>query len=206
MVKSTVEKLGALDIALNNAGINASSPAEETSGKEWSSTFNVNTHGVFYGCQAEARHMLSIGCGKIINTGSMASLPGYVPNPQKQAAYNASKAAVVKLTQVWFSTAMPSLDQHACLGSRPPLPPSSQAFKFASGFSRWLEHLLLQLSNGGCPAAFCCIVQRQLDSPALSTIGLKVLSCNKGTSCSRSCEPVSPMHMPSEAGLNGPHS
>lgn len=99
MVKSTVEKLGALDIALNNAGINASSPAEETSGKEWSSTFNVNTHGVFYGCQAEARHMLSVGRGKIINTGSMASLPGYVPNPQKQAAYNASKAAVVKLTQ-----------------------------------------------------------------------------------------------------------
>ena len=100
MVKSTVEQLGALDIALNNAGINASSPAEETSEKEWSSTFSVNTHGVFYGCQAEARHMLSVGRGKIINTGSMASLPGYVPNPQKQAAYNASKAAVVKLTQV----------------------------------------------------------------------------------------------------------
>lgn len=35
--------------------------------------------------------MLAQGCGKIINTASMASL--LVPHPQKQAAYNASKAA-----------------------------------------------------------------------------------------------------------------
>lgn len=35
--------------------------------------------------------MLSQGHGKIINTASMASL--LVPHPQKQAAYNASKAA-----------------------------------------------------------------------------------------------------------------
>jgi NAD(P)-dependent dehydrogenase (short-subunit alcohol dehydrogenase family) len=41
--------------------------------------------------QAEAQHMLSQGVGKIINTASMASL--LVPHPQKQAAYNASKAA-----------------------------------------------------------------------------------------------------------------
>lgn len=35
--------------------------------------------------------MLAQGVGKIINTASMASL--LVPHPQKQAAYNASKAA-----------------------------------------------------------------------------------------------------------------
>ena len=35
--------------------------------------------------------MLKAGYGKIINTASMASL--LVPHPQKQAAYNASKAA-----------------------------------------------------------------------------------------------------------------
>lgn len=43
--------------------------------------------------QAEAHHMLSTGYGKIINTASMASL--LVPHPQKQATYNASKAAGV---------------------------------------------------------------------------------------------------------------
>ena len=41
--------------------------------------------------------MLAQGYGKIINTASMASL--LVPHPQKQAAYNCSKAAVVKMTQ-----------------------------------------------------------------------------------------------------------
>lgn len=47
--------------------------------------------------QAEGRHMLKQGRGRIINTASMASL--LVPHPQKQIAYNASKAAVVKITQ-----------------------------------------------------------------------------------------------------------
>ena len=41
--------------------------------------------------------MLAHGYGKIINTASMATL--LVPHPQKQIAYNASKAAVVKITQ-----------------------------------------------------------------------------------------------------------
>ena len=41
--------------------------------------------------------MLAAGSGKIVNTASMASL--IVPHPQKQAAYNASKAAVVQLTR-----------------------------------------------------------------------------------------------------------
>ena len=41
--------------------------------------------------------MLQQGRGRIINTASMASL--LVPHPQKQIAYNASKAAVVKITE-----------------------------------------------------------------------------------------------------------
>ncbi len=47
--------------------------------------------------QEEGKHMLAQGYGKIINTASMATL--LVPHPQKQIAYNASKAAVVKITQ-----------------------------------------------------------------------------------------------------------
>ena len=47
--------------------------------------------------QAEGRQMLRNGGGKIINTASMAAV--FVPHPQKQIAYNASKAAVVKITE-----------------------------------------------------------------------------------------------------------
>ena len=41
--------------------------------------------------------MLAQGYGNLINTASMSSL--IIPYPQKQAAYNASKAAVVQLTK-----------------------------------------------------------------------------------------------------------
>ena len=97
MVATAVDRLGGLHVAINNAGINKNSAAEDTPMAEFDATFGVNTRGVFMCCQHEARHMLKRGTGKIINTASMASL--IVPHPQKQAAYNASKSAVVKLTQ-----------------------------------------------------------------------------------------------------------
>jgi len=97
MVARAIEMHGGLHIAVNNAGINKNSAAEDTPIDEWDMTFNVNTRGAFLCCQHEARHMLANGGGKIINTASMASL--IVPHPQKQAAYNCSKAAVVKMTQ-----------------------------------------------------------------------------------------------------------
>ena len=78
--------------------MNKNSAAEDTPVADWDLTFSLNTRGVFLCCQAQARHMLARGTGKIINTASMASL--LVPHPQKQAAYNCSKAAVVKMTQV----------------------------------------------------------------------------------------------------------
>jgi len=57
----------------------------------------VNLDAVFWCAQAEARVMLRAGYGKIVNTASMS---GYIVNvPQKQAAYNASKAAVLHLTR-----------------------------------------------------------------------------------------------------------
>lgn len=96
-VAAVVDAWGGLDIAVNNAGVNRNSAAEETSPQEWDEVFDVNTRAVFLGCQAEARVMLRAGYGKIINTASMSSL--IVPHPQKQAAYNASKAAVVQLTR-----------------------------------------------------------------------------------------------------------
>ncbi|XP_029539652.1 uncharacterized protein zgc:113054 isoform X2 [Oncorhynchus nerka] len=78
-------------------GINMNSASEDTSLEEWDQTFDVNLRGTFMCCQAVGRVMLKKGYGKIINTASMASL--IVPHPQKQLAYNTSKAGVVKLTQ-----------------------------------------------------------------------------------------------------------
>ncbi|KAM4722773.1 D-threitol dehydrogenase-like [Rhinophrynus dorsalis] len=97
IVDTIVANWGRIDIACNNAGVNMNSASEDTTLQEWDRTFNVNLRGLFMCCQAAGRVMLSQGYGKIINTASMASL--IVPHPQKQLAYNTSKAGVVKLTQ-----------------------------------------------------------------------------------------------------------
>jgi len=96
-VGAVLDAWGGLEIAVNNAGVNRNSAAEDTTTGEWDEVFALNTRAVFLGCQAEARMMLRAGYGKIVNTASMASL--IVPHPQKQAAYNSAKAAVVQLTR-----------------------------------------------------------------------------------------------------------
>ncbi|KAL3149247.1 hypothetical protein ABBQ32_002066 [Trebouxia sp. C0010 RCD-2024] len=97
MVETVVAELGGLHIAVNNAGIIRNSPAEDTTEEEWDLTFAINTKGVFFSCQEEGRHMLAQGYGKIINTASLNTV--VVLHPEKQIAYNASKAAVAKITQ-----------------------------------------------------------------------------------------------------------
>ena len=98
MVSETVAAFGKLDIAVNNAGINLSSPAELTEESEWDATMSVNAKGVFLSCQAEAQHMLDSGRScSIINVASMSAIA--VPHPQKQMVYNTSKAAVKKMTE-----------------------------------------------------------------------------------------------------------
>ena len=96
MISATIERFGDMHIAINNAGINFNSAAEDTPMTEWDTTFDLNLRGLFMCCQAEGRHMISKGYGKIINIASMSSL--IVPHPQKQAAYNTSKAGVAHLT------------------------------------------------------------------------------------------------------------
>jgi len=51
MVCEAVNGLGGMHIAVNNAGINRNSAAEETPEGEWDMTFAVNTKGVFLSCQ-----------------------------------------------------------------------------------------------------------------------------------------------------------
>lgn len=100
MVQTILDKFGDLDIACNNAGIVFSTTENHSvdiPASQWEKTMAVNLNGVFYCCQAEGRHMLKKGSGKIINTASMSA--SIVNHPQIQVAYNASKAGVVHTTR-----------------------------------------------------------------------------------------------------------
>lgn len=97
MIAQTLSTMGKIDILVNNAGIARNSPAEDTSDEEYHDVMSVNLHGVFYCCRAAGKHMLERGSGSIV---SIASMSGHiVNNPQPQAHYNASKAAVIMLTK-----------------------------------------------------------------------------------------------------------
>ena len=96
-VESIVADLGRIDVLVNNAGIVRNTPAEATTDEDWRDVFAVNVDGLFWCCREVGRTMLEAGRGSIINISSMS---GLVANrPQPQAAYNASKAAVIMLTR-----------------------------------------------------------------------------------------------------------
>jgi NAD(P)-dependent dehydrogenase (short-subunit alcohol dehydrogenase family) len=96
-VDSIVADHGRIDVLVNNAGIVRNTPAEATSDDDWRDVFRVNVEGVFWCCREVGRTMLEAGGGSIVNIASMSGL--VVNRPQPQAAYNASKAAVIMLTK-----------------------------------------------------------------------------------------------------------
>lgn len=97
MIDTILGRWGKLTIGVNNAGIGVWSAADTMSLEEWQKVMAVNLNGVFLCAQAEGRVMMEAGYGKIINTASMSA--HIVNMPQKQCAYNASKAAVLHLTR-----------------------------------------------------------------------------------------------------------
>jgi NAD(P)-dependent dehydrogenase (short-subunit alcohol dehydrogenase family) len=72
--------------------------AEDMTVGQFDATIAVNLRGVFLGCQAFGRELLARGGGSIVNIASMSG-NCIVNYPQKQCAYNASKAAVTALTK-----------------------------------------------------------------------------------------------------------
>ena len=73
-------------------------PAEAMPVEQFDAVHRVNIRGVFVACQAFGRELLARGGGSVVNIASMSG-NAVVNAPQRQSAYNSSKAAVSALTR-----------------------------------------------------------------------------------------------------------
>ena len=94
LVDAAMAEFGRVDVLINNAGVGTAVPATRETANEFRSVVDVNLHGSYWMAQA---------CGRVMRPGSsiinIASVLGLTTAGLPQAAYSASKAAVIGLTR-----------------------------------------------------------------------------------------------------------
>ncbi|HYO39779.1 MAG TPA: SDR family NAD(P)-dependent oxidoreductase [Nocardioidaceae bacterium] len=98
-VSEVLDRFGAVDVLVNNAGVNVEGLVSDLDPQRWRHAFDVNVTGTFLMSQAVIPTMKDQRGGRILNAASFAAI---VPSVGS-AAYAASKAAVVALTRVLAS-------------------------------------------------------------------------------------------------------
>lgn len=102
-VRWTVDRLGGLDVLVNNAGIGAQGTITDNDDAEWHRVLDVNVVGVARMSRAAWPHLATSDRAAIVNTCSIAATAG-LPN---RALYSASKGAVLALTRAMAADGMP---------------------------------------------------------------------------------------------------
>ena len=98
MVRETMDGLGRIDILVNNAGVTRYLYIMDVHEEDWDRIHRVNAKGVFFCMQRVAQELISQGQGgRIINIASIAG-KGY--SGTSNAAYAASKGAVIAMTSI----------------------------------------------------------------------------------------------------------
>ena len=97
LVDTALERFGGLDIAFNNAGtLGELGATTDTSLASWTHTLETNLTSAFLGAKYQIQAMLKRGGGSVIFTSTFV---GYTAGMPGVAAYAASKAGLIGLTQ-----------------------------------------------------------------------------------------------------------
>jgi len=97
MVAKVVDLFGKIDILVNSVGISIRENAEKMTEEQWHKVMDTNLTSTFLCCQAAGRRMIQQKRGSIINVASMSAR--IVNIPQKQIAYNTSKAGMIQMSR-----------------------------------------------------------------------------------------------------------
>lgn len=100
-----------LDVLVNNAGISLIRVIQDTTPADWDKIFGVNVKGVYHCCRAVADKMIGCGGGSIINVASIWGEAG----ASCEAAYSASKGAVIAFTKALSKELAPSKVRVNCV-------------------------------------------------------------------------------------------
>jgi len=96
LVRTALERFGALDVMVNNAGITRDATMRKMPVEDFDLVIQVHLRGTWLGTRAAANAMRELGRpGSIIN---MSSISGKAGNPG-QTNYSAAKAGIVGLTK-----------------------------------------------------------------------------------------------------------
>ena len=104
MVDNVLDKFCQLDILVCNAGIAKSGLITDLTEEEWRRIFAVNVDGVYHAVRAALPHFIHRKAGRIVTVSSMWGQVG----ASCEAAYSASKAAVIGLTKALAQELGPS--------------------------------------------------------------------------------------------------
>lgn len=143
MVAETVEKLGGLDILVNNAALESVAPALEMPLAEWDRIMNVNLRGTFLVTQVAARQMVAQGQGGVI-----VNIQSIHDTIARKGAihYCASKAGIAMLTKTFalelaeHNIRVVGVSPGAIAADRgtPAGPPPPDMGEFIEQFSEWI--------------------------------------------------------------------
>ena len=111
MAEACCKRFGRVDVLINNAGIADVGLLTEVTDERWDRLWRVNVGGVFYTCRAVLPGMIREKRGKIINLSSIWGIAG----ASCEAAYSATKAAVIGLTKALAKEVGPSGIQVNCI-------------------------------------------------------------------------------------------
>ena len=103
-VKAAEDKLGDIEILINNAAVSSFSLFTDISLSEWQRTFDVAVTGAFLYSKATLPSMIRNKCGRIINISSMWGITG----SSCEVHYSAAKAALIGMTKALAKEVGPS--------------------------------------------------------------------------------------------------